>query len=670
MKPTYAWVAIVVLAIAAALGWGGYLNELSSTKDSSQVTSEIVSSPASEQVSTETAAQVQKLEKQNKSLAAANESLTVENQALKKLRDGSFDIANVSDEELAVMRDIIDELGWSPSPIVTELKEQNQALAAANESLTVENQALKKLRDGSFDIANATDEELAVMRDIIDELGWSPSPIVVELKEQNQALAAANENLTVENQALKKLRDGSFDIANVTDEELAVMRDLVDELGWSPSPIVVELKEQIKSLAAINEKLILENRFLAKLKLSDGILDFDNMTDEALDALRDIVESWHGSLSTNQITTQPQSEEQIAGNNTEMAVDATDAASDSTSGETNEASQSISSMALKVSEALVKENQKFRAAQNELEEVNSQLMESEARRVVLETKLSLLDEQNRQVVQSLGNVLDEHEVVSEQASAAPVLEDIARQLAEIDDEPAATASEPKEVGERVTEVIDHLQVLRQEKGDLQEQLSSAQNQLTRSEQQNDYLAKRLEYASKHLRRIRFKIRSEEERSQGLSDALSEIQRKLSEDVAQLQTEITSLKTGMSGIRLGTDILFASGSAELTAEGENALRIFNQELENYRDAIISVEGHTDNKPIKSTIADKYPTNWELSAARAASAVRYLVELGVPAERIRAIGHGESNPANSNDTEQGRSKNRRIELVVHLPPNLSG
>ena len=587
MKATYAWVAIVVLAIAAALGWGGYLNEISSTEDSDQVTAEIGSSPASEQVSMETAANIQKLAEQNKSLAAANESLMAENQALKNLNESLADAAESAAEQ-------------------GESVAQNNTSVTDEESQMTENQTSRSQSVRPLDIMKLTTDE----------------------------------------------------IFSLSDEEFAEVVRQAKNLYWSPTTDPTEAQQQSEGQASQSQS---EEPLEIKKLTGDEIL---NLPDEQFEEIVRQAKKLYWAPSKDQTTTQPQGEEQVTGSdNTEMTEDATVAAVASASGETNEASQSTSSMALKVTEALVEENQNFRAVQNELEEVKSQLMESKERRVMLETKLSLLDQQNRQVVQSLGNVLDE------QASAAPVLEDIARQLAEIDDEPAATVSEPEEVGDRVTEVIVHLQILRQERGDLEEQLSSAQNQLARSEQQNDYLAKRLEYASKHLRRIRFNMRSEKERNQGLSDALNEVQRKLSEDVAQLQTEITSLITGMSGIRLGTDILFASGSADLTAEGENALRIFSQELLNYRDAIISVEGHTDNKQIKPTISHKYPTNWELSAARATSAVRYLVELGVPAERVRAIGHGESKPANSNDTEQGRSKNRRIELVVHLPSNSS-
>jgi chemotaxis protein MotB len=75
----------------------------------------------------------------------------------------------------------------------------------------------------------------------------------------------------------------------------------------------------------------------------------------------------------------------------------------------------------------------------------------------------------------------------------------------------------------------------------------------------------------------------------------------------------------------------------------------------------VEGHTDPVPI-STL--QFPSNWELSAQRATTVLRYLVRAGVPAERLRAVGYADTRPVADNSTPEGRAKNRRVALVVHL------
>ena len=83
--------------------------------------------------------------------------------------------------------------------------------------------------------------------------------------------------------------------------------------------------------------------------------------------------------------------------------------------------------------------------------------------------------------------------------------------------------------------------------------------------------------------------------------------------------------------------------------------------------MSIEGHTDNKLIAGNLARFYPTNWELSAARAAAAANFLTQQGVPEDKLRIVGFGALQPIASNNTEEGRASNRRIE--IRLAPKLS-
>ncbi len=91
------------------------------------------------------------------------------------------------------------------------------------------------------------------------------------------------------------------------------------------------------------------------------------------------------------------------------------------------------------------------------------------------------------------------------------------------------------------------------------------------------------------------------------------------------------------------------------------------LKGVDDRVIRVEGHTDNLIIHGTFAKKYPTNWDLSAARAVNVVRYLQEQGIDPMTLSAIAFGEYEPVASNDTEEGRAQNRRIEIVL-IPKEL--
>jgi chemotaxis protein MotB len=112
------------------------------------------------------------------------------------------------------------------------------------------------------------------------------------------------------------------------------------------------------------------------------------------------------------------------------------------------------------------------------------------------------------------------------------------------------------------------------------------------------------------------------------------------------------------VEIKTDLLFPSGSAQLAPYAIDVIQRLGGALAPYPNPI-RVEGHTDNKPIK-TVA--FYSNWELSAARAGSVVRVLQSRGVNPERLAVIGYGEQRPVQSNDTEQGRNANRRVVVVI--------
>lgn len=114
------------------------------------------------------------------------------------------------------------------------------------------------------------------------------------------------------------------------------------------------------------------------------------------------------------------------------------------------------------------------------------------------------------------------------------------------------------------------------------------------------------------------------------------------------------------LQLQEKILFPSGQAELNAQGIGLLdRLAPSFMAPGQ--MISIEGHTDNVPIST---DTFPSNWELSAARATRVVRYLAERGVPVNRLRAIGYGETRPLADNAEDAGRMANRRVSIVIDL------
>lgn len=122
--------------------------------------------------------------------------------------------------------------------------------------------------------------------------------------------------------------------------------------------------------------------------------------------------------------------------------------------------------------------------------------------------------------------------------------------------------------------------------------------------------------------------------------------------------------GRMVLALPTDILFDSGSAKLSKPGKEAIQQIAAVLKDMRERRFQVEGHTDNVPIHTA---QYPSNWELSAARALVVIKAMTEAGMTGEALSAAGYGEHHPTAANTTDAGRADNRRIEIVV--VPDLS-
>ncbi|BAU58434.1 OmpA family protein [Halorhodospira halochloris] len=115
-------------------------------------------------------------------------------------------------------------------------------------------------------------------------------------------------------------------------------------------------------------------------------------------------------------------------------------------------------------------------------------------------------------------------------------------------------------------------------------------------------------------------------------------------------------------RLDDAVLFETAGAELLPEGQDAIDELVPIFE-ATGARISIEGHTDNIPISTA---QFPSNWELSSARASSVLRYLADQGIAQNRMRAIGYGDIRPIASNETAEGRAQNRRVEITLHFDP----
>lgn len=139
-----------------------------------------------------------------------------------------------------------------------------------------------------------------------------------------------------------------------------------------------------------------------------------------------------------------------------------------------------------------------------------------------------------------------------------------------------------------------------------------------------------------------------------------LQRRLGETGGGRDVEVAQ-GDGRLRVTVASRILFESGKDHLRAEGMGVLRTLAQSVAQ-DDREIHVVGHTDNRQIRTKYQDRYPTNWDLAAARATTAARYLIDsCKISADRIVIHSHGATRPIASNDTEEGRAKNRRIEII---------
>jgi chemotaxis protein MotB len=126
-----------------------------------------------------------------------------------------------------------------------------------------------------------------------------------------------------------------------------------------------------------------------------------------------------------------------------------------------------------------------------------------------------------------------------------------------------------------------------------------------------------------------------------------------------------INDGRMVVELATDVLFASGSANLSKDGKTAITEVAGLLASIPNRSFQIEGHTDNVPIATA---QFRSNWELAAFRALTVLHTMVDAQMPANRISAASYGDSKPTKPNDSPEAKAANRRIEIVV--VPDLSG
>lgn len=159
------------------------------------------------------------------------------------------------------------------------------------------------------------------------------------------------------------------------------------------------------------------------------------------------------------------------------------------------------------------------------------------------------------------------------------------------------------------------------------------------------------------RRDERSARQLEQQTESMNDVARDILRVMAPLVKEGQVKITQSARGVT-VEINASVLFSPGQAALQGESAHALAAVAQVLAPIQNQI-QIEGHTDNIPIANAA---YPSNWELSSARASSVARLFVDNGIAASRLVAMGYAENRPIESNDTPEGRARNRRVSILI--------
>jgi chemotaxis protein MotB len=200
-----------------------------------------------------------------------------------------------------------------------------------------------------------------------------------------------------------------------------------------------------------------------------------------------------------------------------------------------------------------------------------------------------------------------------------------------------------------TALSGQLETLAVEKADLAARLASERQRATELERQ--------------LHEAR---QAKERELVGVKTAYDRLVTALQGEISQKEIALRQAKEQLV-VTILDRVLFPSGQATLTPEGRRVLAKVGAVLTKVADRRVLIEGHTDNVPIGATLAARFPTNWELSTARATEVVRFLIAEGeLPAAILSAVGRADTTPVASNASEDGRKLNRRIEIIV-LPPD---
>lgn len=197
---------------------------------------------------------------------------------------------------------------------------------------------------------------------------------------------------------------------------------------------------------------------------------------------------------------------------------------------------------------------------------------------------------------------------------------------------------------------------------LEEDNKCLQAQIDKLQSENKGLLESIEGLKLELKQEKMAVQQKEEKISEIDRTRQEIETSLKKQILQKDIKIEEFE-GKLKVTFVDKILFDSGSVTIKQIGQEVLLRLADSFRDNEAQNLVIEGHTDDVQIGSVLQERFPTNWELSTARATAVVRFFQEKGdIEPERLTASGFSFYRPVDSNETEEGRKQNRRIEIIL--------
>jgi flagellar motor protein MotB len=297
--------------------------------------------------------------------------------------------------------------------------------------------------------------------------------------------------------------------------------------------------------------------------------------------------------------------------------------------------------------------QKLSAAQQQLEQTTAKAAETQTRLQATEVALS-------QARRALTEAQKVHTVQGEE---------IGQLKQTLDKEQQALASTRQDLASVHKALEAALAEGRQAQATSQEEVARLQQTLQNEQQAHTATHQTLTAAQAALNDVRQQCQFVQQQAQGAArrHALVEAMRARLAEEMQRQMVTVSQGPDYVSLHVASDALFFRSGVVLHTEAQTFLNKLATMLQDIADPV-RIEGHTDNVPIRKTNRRQWPTNWELSTARAAAVARALMRKGLAAQRVTIGGYGDSRPIAANETPIGRTHNRRLDVIVRVPAEL--